>query len=535
MPRHRFSFLLPIFLTVHLSLAHNPPAKCTAFPPTTTAPPSPSHTSLSDLLGGLDSLDDFFATTFERTHLHIRETKREDRTAWQQLYRRFIPLNDVDALLLRNLSVSLPHSPLRLHHDLELVRPAQDEHRMWTRQHIDTLFPHAKGDSRFAIDLPGVHRAFRDGFELILKHVHHRSEKLANLVDGLAHFWLVDVTASLHLAPPRPSKKPAYHVPQVFAEDVFLVQLDGEQQVHVFEHLFPYPAPRHIDHPDVQAAVRDALKSHGTPVTIVLEPGDMLYVPRGTAIDTVPMNPLSLHVSINIATHTSTVDRGIRAVFDAVRDPFPDNPLYAQVETNPSKPGYDAVWIDLLHAAVNVAAEFTPQLRRFLPLGPAVSEAIEDAGSSSVTDLVDEQVRRFTAAASDALFGPLIEVLTENDESEESLRLVASTSVILWARNLVKESENTEEGSNAMRRAERMFKLCVQTVAESSQAPFDGLASLQLEVLERERVERPKRLERAHSILRQHEFNGSKETNVREAKRERKCVDGVDSFPNCAA
>lgn len=508
-------FLLPflvLLLPLSLASAHDPLAKCTSFPPTSSPPASPPPSSLPDLLGGLDAVNDFFATTFERAHQHVRESSREDRRDWQQIYRRFVPLNDVDALLLRNASATRPGRPLALHEDVDLLRPGLSENGVWTRQIVNTLFPSAKGTARSAVDMASVHQAFRDGFEVVLHVMHHRSRALADLVDGLSAFWLVEVTSSLHLSPPRASKDTAKHAPQLYAADVFLIQLDGQQTVRLFPELFPYPAARHVADPDVQAAVQDALQEHKGPDTLVMVPGDVVYVPRGTGVDTVPTGPLSLHVALEIATHTSSLDNGIRAALDAVREPMPDNPLYALLESDTALPGHAAAWIDLLRAAVRVAAEFTPQLRRFLPLGAAVSEAIEDADGASVPELVAEQVQRFAAAAEDALFAPVIEVLAERGDAEERVRLVASEDVISWAKRILSEAESGEEGQDPMRLAERTFKVCVKALAESRQAPFDGVTSLQLEALESERVQRPRRLRVRDEALKRHGVGGRNET-----------------------
>lgn len=506
-----FRFLVLVF-PLSLACAHDPLAKCTSFPPTSSPPPPPSPSSLRDLLGGLDAVHNFFSTSFERAHLHVRESSREDRRDWQHIYRRFVLLNDVDALLSRNASALRPGNPLALHEDVDLIRPGQDESGVWTRQSVDTLFPSAKGPTRNAIDMASVHQAFRDGFELVLHAMHHRSQALADLVDGLSAFWLVQVTASLHLSPPRASKYADKHAPQIYAGDVFLVQLDGQQSVRLFPDLFPFPAARHLADLDVQAVVQDTLQEHKGPDTLVMEPGDVLYVPRGSGVDALPTGPLSLHVALEVATHTSSLDDGIRAALDAVREPMPDNPLYAPLEEDTALPGHAAAWIDLLHASVRVAAEFTPQLRRFLPLGSVVSEVIEDAGGASVVEMVAEQVQRFAAAATDALFAPVVEVLAERGDAEERVRLLASESVIEWTRRLVSETTSDEERQDAMQQSERIFKVCVKALEESRQAPFDGVTSLQLEALESERVERPRLLRVRDEALKWHGVGGKNET-----------------------
>lgn len=157
------------------------------------------------------------------------------------------------------------------------------------------------------------------------------------------------------------------------------------------------------------------------------------------------------------------------------------------------------------------AAEFTPELRRFLPLGEVVGAAAEDAGGDSVADMVADHVRRLAEAARDASFEPVVELLAEHEHGE-NLRIVASDDVIQGARGLVRESGSGGVGRRERERAEEVFKLCVGALAKSTVAAYGGVTSLQLEVLEAKHGSRRRRIELRDDSLKRRLASISNET-----------------------
>jgi hypothetical protein len=81
--------------------------------------------------------------------------------------------------------------------------------------------------------------------------------------------------------------------------DVFAIQLLGRKRWQLFEPTFALPLSHHTS----DAAPREGI---GPPVLdVVLEPGDVLYVPRGWWHSVAPLNEGSCHVSVG--TYAATV------------------------------------------------------------------------------------------------------------------------------------------------------------------------------------------------------------------------------------
>lgn len=411
------------------------------------------------------------------------------------MYRRFLPHNDIDRLLAYNTSAQ-SHAPLTLHTDLDLVRPNYPEDDV-----IHILLPNATNP--YVIDMPSLHSAFRDGFALRVYHMEKRTRVLADLVEGLRNYWMVDVNAHIEMDAKGRSNKAQI---RCYANDLYLIQLESSQTVVIYQDLFSFPAQRHLnDHTIIQTTREEALRAKKS--TIHLEEGDLLYIPRGWGFRLQPKDVVSLHVMLNVATWQSSMADAIISTIRAVRDPHQENPLDISLQTRGGIE-YDADWADVLESAIAVAAELIPSLRRFVPVGVGVEEDMEEVDHEDVIANVAEEVRKFAEAAGTEMLKPIIEILVEEEE-QDKLAQIASHVVVDWMKKVVEDGD--------IPKMEQMFRVCLRAMASKHLYAQWGVQQLRLTRYEKEKKERSDRLKWREWVLERH---GSRLNTSKEMKEE---------------
>jgi hypothetical protein len=252
-------------------------------------------------VGALDFLiaplktDAFFETVFEQTHLHAPGTDRN----------RFAPLISLDAIdrilaedLLREGDLSMARAEPRL------------PDRAWLRE--DGL-----------VDRGEVARLYQQGATLILPQLQARHRPLADLCRALEAVFSCPVQTNIYLTPPNAQGFQTHYD----NHDVLVLQVEGSKRWRLYDAPVgtPYRGERFTPGRFAQTEPR---------VELVLNPGDVLYVPRGLMHDAVNegTDEASLHITTGLLLKT---------------------------------------WADFLLEAVSEAALRTPQLRRALPPGHA--------------------------------------------------------------------------------------------------------------------------------------------------------------------
>lgn len=443
------------------------------------------------LLGSNEKTEDFFEFHFERSHFHIPYSTRTDRKQWLRLYRRFLPHHDIDTLLSYNASAFTKES-LALHCDLDLVRPKEKGDEV-----VDTLLKGAK--DIHAVDLDSVHRAFRDGFGVRVYVMEMRSAVVADLVERLRAFWVVSVSADMEFIPGSAMKTQV----RILAEDSFFVVMEGAVAIVLYEDFFPFPTQKHIRDESIVENAKEGLGGiEGKPVEV--REGDVLYVPRGCGIEIRGTGKVNLYTVFKVKTEESILADGIVGTMKSVKDSVLDNPLYKRLESRGGVE-YGATWVDVFESAVKIAAEFLPQLRRFLALGGGAMETIEEVGGLVGGDLLTKEVRKFSEAASKALFEGVMDILA--GEEEDTIGLITSREVMAWARRVVKEGD--------VLKMEGWFKICVAIVARHEMHAQNAMMELQSRKFERDLMERGERLEWRDQVLERHGVKRKRERGVK--------------------
>ncbi len=134
-----------------------------------------------------------------------------------------------------------------------------------------------------------VYNAYRQGNTLIVNHLGKRYPSVANLCRNLEDFFTCSVGANLYLTP-----KEAQGFPQHFdAHDVFILQIEGSKHWRVYDAYCELPIDENFE--EVPPGM-----FHEPLCEVYLQPGDLLYIPRGFVHEAMTSNTSSLHITIGV-------------------------------------------------------------------------------------------------------------------------------------------------------------------------------------------------------------------------------------------
>lgn len=141
------------------------------------------------------------------------------------------------------------------------------------------------------VDVDKVRATFRSGSTLVLQSLHRTWDPVSAFAAALEDEITHRVQANAYLSPPRSVGL----APHADGHDVFVVQTHGTKQWHVDEH---------------------------DPLT--LEPGDVLYLPRGCTHSAGTDAAVSLHLTLGVhpTTYGTVMESMVRAT-DAAKRPLP--------------------------------------------------------------------------------------------------------------------------------------------------------------------------------------------------------------------
>lgn len=440
--------------------------------------------AMQALLDSPAAVQSFFSSHFEKSFMHVAHSTRTNRPHWMQHYRRFLQSDDLDLILSYNASSSHPTDPLRLNDDLDVLHVAD----------VDGVYAWRPMAVTGSID--SLRAAVRDGAVLHLYDMSSRSRLVTLFEDALRSFWAVPVSTMFSFNPPETilQAKPA---PTIHASDLFLVVLRGSAQVSLYDDYFPSPCSHHIENPSIQSMVYE--KCRQPPTNIDVDEGDVLYIPRGVAVDIRTTHSPALILQFEVHTHQRLVFHGLLKAIEMTRRSADllDQAVYMDDELDNDIVGENAqpTWAQIVSTAVLMAAEFTPAMRRFLPITGDVIPLMEDAGLDVGDKVIQNTIKRFSRAAEDALFDPVLEILASDDHNVEG---IAQANVISWAKNISLSEVDTKI------RARDTFHACVEGIAQSTSAPHDAVTSMSVDWNEHENEEGPHRMRKREISLQRH-------------------------------
>ncbi len=151
--------------------------------------------------------------------------------------------------------------------------------------------------------------AYAGGFTIILNNLQCRNREISYLCRTLELVFRQPVGANAYLTPPQ-SRGLAVHFDD---HDVFVLQIEGSKRWRIFEGARDLPLRGDNAHSGpIQAG--ELLSTYD------LQPGDLLYLPRGIAHDATTLEGSSLHLTLGLSCFRR-VDLFARAIeFQARRD-----------------------------------------------------------------------------------------------------------------------------------------------------------------------------------------------------------------------
>ncbi|MFG2987421.1 cupin domain-containing protein [Streptomyces sp. NPDC048258] len=135
-------------------------------------------------------------------------------------------------------------------------------------------------------DIQAIYRAYQEGYSVVINGVHHRSAAVANLSRNLEGDLHHQVGANLYLTPQGGQG----FAPHVDTHAVFILQLHG------VKHWRVGTPPKDLQPPGAKQGPVELIDYSD----YTLNPGDVLYLPRGFPHDATTSNSSSLHLTVGI-------------------------------------------------------------------------------------------------------------------------------------------------------------------------------------------------------------------------------------------
>jgi ribosomal protein L16 Arg81 hydroxylase len=151
------------------------------------------------------------------------------------------------------------------------------------------------GQPRRRLNKPQVYAQLRAGATLVINRIEAHSLQCRRLCAELGRFADLPTTSNAYLSFSGAGSFGKHWD----THDVFAIQLFGRKRWQVFPPTFPLPLSHHTSESFSQPAAGCAQ------FDVVLEPGDVLYLPRGWWHQAIPLAQPSFHLSVG--TYTATV------------------------------------------------------------------------------------------------------------------------------------------------------------------------------------------------------------------------------------
>ena len=204
---------------------------------------------------------EFFESSFEQKHLVIRRGQPD-------YYSDLLGSADID-WVVSTLGLSVP--------EVNVVQADRDITA------LDFAY-----DSGF-VDPVAVNQLFSEGATVILSNLQERLPKLANFCRDLEKVFSARVQTNIYMTPAHSQGFKAHYD----GHDVLVLQVEGTKEWRIYDTPVQLPlADQGFNPADVPIGeITDRF---------VLEPGDMVYVPRGLTHDAVSTDQTSLHITTGL-------------------------------------------------------------------------------------------------------------------------------------------------------------------------------------------------------------------------------------------
>lgn len=203
--------------------------------------------------------------------------------------------------------------------------------------HYTTDVPWSKDVFRAVADVTKVLAEYRRGATIVLQALHRSWPPVARFCRTLETHFTYPLQTNIYLTPPSAQG----FAPHYDTHEVFVLQIAGSKHWRVYGSPIPLP-----DHSLPSGSVRVDI---GTPMhEIDLQPGDLLYLPRGYIHEALTSAAESLHVTVGIPTLT---------------------------------------WIDVLSEAIALCRQDV-RFRKAVPIGFATQDQVSNAAHAHFDELL---------------------------------------------------------------------------------------------------------------------------------------------------
>jgi hypothetical protein len=219
------------------------------------------------------ALDAFFARYWEREVLHL---KRGDAHYYDSL----LTLQDLERVVAAG---GLRYPALQLSKGGTFLPPEAFCKDLRSGEIVFSGVP----------DLDRLQAAYQSGATLSLPGFHRAWRPLAELAGEVESYVNHGVHTNIYLTP----RQSQGFDPHYDTHEVFVLQVFGRKHWKIFDSLVELPHQSQPFHP--------SMHKPSTPVLeLDLEPGDLLYVPRGVVHTTQTLDEASAHVTLGISIYT---------------------------------------------------------------------------------------------------------------------------------------------------------------------------------------------------------------------------------------
>ncbi|MFI0241141.1 cupin domain-containing protein [Streptomyces sp. NPDC016845] len=229
------------------------------------------------------------------------------------------------------------------------------------------------------LDDTALWRHFADGATLVLQALHRTWQPVADLSSRLGTELGHPVQANAYVTPPQNRGFDAHYD----VHDVFVVQIAGSKRWTIHEPVHPDPLR---DQPWTEHRTAVAEAAGGEPfLDTVLEPGDVLYLPRGWLHAAQARGAVSVHLTLGVHTWTrhALAEHLAEAALALLRD---DPHMRASLPLGTAGPDDELEFVRERLAAALARADPAPLFHRArrgrarpAPLGPLAQLAAVDA------------------------------------------------------------------------------------------------------------------------------------------------------------
>jgi len=168
--------------------------------------------------------------------------------------------------------------------DLSLVRLVREN---------DKKEPYHYRRSDGGLDVAGIGHDFADGYTIVLESIHRYVRAIASLLHAIEVELNFSTQVNAYFTPPESQG----FVPHYDEHDVLIMQIRGSKIWHLYDGIdvAPRAALRH------EPVAADALPS---PTDVLLEVGDVLYLPGGRVHAAEATSEVSVHLTVGVQAPT---------------------------------------------------------------------------------------------------------------------------------------------------------------------------------------------------------------------------------------